>query len=66
MAFRFEQTTPNSAHSFFGHAKAEDSKLRKDPAFGGPCFEGTLRNASGKTQTVVNHVFRIESRGREI
>src|SRR5438876_12108105 len=25
------------------HAKAEDKKLRKDPTFGGPCFEGTLQ-----------------------
>ena len=52
--------TPNSAH-----AEAEDSKLRKDPALGGPCFEGTLRNASGLTRSR-NRVFRIESRGREI
>ena len=27
------------------HAEAEDRKLRKDPTFGGPCFEGTLRKA---------------------
>jgi hypothetical protein len=25
------------------HAEAEDRKLRKDPTFGGPCFEGTLQ-----------------------
>jgi hypothetical protein len=61
MAFRLSETTPNSVHGFLGHAKAEDSKLRKDPAFGGPCFEGTLQNASEKTSG-----FRIESRGREI
>lgn len=33
---------------FLRHTAAEDLKLRKDPAFGGPCFEGTLQNASGK------------------
>src|SRR5581483_5891745 len=25
------------------HAEAEDRKLRKELAFGGPCFEGTLQ-----------------------
>jgi hypothetical protein len=37
MAFRFKEAL-NSAH-----AEAEDRKLRKDLAFGGPCFEGTLQ-----------------------
>ncbi len=27
----------------FGHAQAEDRKLRKELAFGGPCLEGTLQ-----------------------
>ncbi len=33
-----------SAHRpFFGRARAEDRKLRKELAFGGPCLEGTLQ-----------------------
>ena len=38
------------------HAEAEDRKLRKDLAFGGPCFEGTLQKPTG--------CFRIKPRGR--
>jgi hypothetical protein len=29
--------------SLLSRARAEDRKLRKDPSFGGPCFEGTLQ-----------------------
>ena len=42
---------PDSAHGFFGHARAEDRKLRKDPTFGGPCFEGTLQKPTGVSES---------------
>jgi hypothetical protein len=42
------------------HGEAEDRKLRKDPAFGGPCLEGTLQKPAS-----VNLGFRIQSRGRD-
>ena len=38
------------------HAEAEDRKLRKELAFGGPCLEGTLQKPTG--------CFRIKPRGR--
>jgi hypothetical protein len=38
------------------HAEAEDRKLRKDLAFGGPCLEGTLQKPT--------RCFRIKPRGR--
>ena len=38
------------------HAEAEDRKLRKDLAFGGPCLEGTLQKPK--------RCFRIKPRGR--
>ncbi len=47
--------TPLSAH-----ADTEDKKLRKDP-FGGPCFEGTLREAIYAKPVA----FRMKSRGRD-
>ena len=37
VAFRME------VRCFSARAEAEDRKLRKDLAFGGPCLEGTLR-----------------------
>ena len=33
------------------HAEAEDKKLRKELAFGGPCFEGTLRKPTGVSES---------------
>jgi len=33
----------SAQNTTFAHGKAEDEKLRKE-LFGGPCFEGTLRN----------------------
>ena len=33
------------------HAKAEDRKLRKDPTFGGPCFEGTLQKPTSVSES---------------
>jgi hypothetical protein len=54
MAFRSECKTPLSAR-IFRQPETEDKKLRKDP-FGGPCFEGTLRN---------RFAFRMKSRGRD-
>jgi hypothetical protein len=46
--------------AFRAHGEAEDRKLRKEPAFGGPCLEGTLQ----KPQSA-NLGFRIQSRGRD-
>jgi hypothetical protein len=37
--------------ALFGHAKAEDGKLRKDLTFGGPCFEGTLQKPTGVSES---------------
>jgi hypothetical protein len=37
------KTAPDFGARRFMHARAEDRKLRKDPTFGGPCFEGTLQ-----------------------
>jgi len=39
----------------FRQPDTEDKKLRKDP-FGGPCFEGTLRNVLGKPYCFPNVV----------
>ena len=36
---------------FSAHAEAEDRKLRKDPTFGGPCFEGTLQKPTGVSES---------------
>jgi hypothetical protein len=33
------------------HAKAEDRKLRKDLALGGPCFEGTLQKPTSVSES---------------
>jgi hypothetical protein len=33
------------------HAEAEDRKLRKELAFGGPCFEGTLQKPTGVSES---------------
>ena len=57
MAFRFADRVFDAR--FWTHARAEDRKLRKELAFGGPCFEGTLR----KPLFLLG--FRIQSRGRD-
>jgi hypothetical protein len=48
IAFRLgvEKRTEYSAH-----AEAEDRKLRKDPSFGGPCFEGTLQKPTSVSES---------------
>ena len=45
IAFRLEKRG-NSAH-----AEAEDRKLRKDLAFGGPCLEGTLQKPTDVSES---------------
>ena len=47
---------PRFGARFLSHARAEDRKLRKELAFGGPCLEGTLQKPTG--------CFRIKPRGR--
>ena len=52
MAFRFgHKRRRDSAQAFLGHAKAEDRKLRKERAFGGPCFEGTLQKPTSVSES---------------
>ena len=42
---------PLLGRNFGAHAEAEDRKLRKDPTFGGPCFEGTLQKLTGVSES---------------
>jgi hypothetical protein len=42
---------PPRKRSNSAHAEAEDRKLRKDLAFGGPCLEGTLRKPTGVSES---------------
>jgi hypothetical protein len=48
MAFRLELSSRRNNRT---HAEAEDRKLRKDPTFGGPCFEGTLQKPTGVSES---------------
>jgi hypothetical protein len=50
------KTAPDFGARRFMHARAEDRKLRKDPTFGGPCFEGTLQ----KPRLSLKDSFRID------
>ena len=51
MAFRLGLQTRFNRHELFAHAEAEDRKLRKDPTFGGPCFEGTLQKPTSVSES---------------